>query len=718
MPDSNHAAWSEFCRNLAALGERRLVLLEGDRSRALDWLAGLEGSLQPEAVLWVGFREQSPLATANVTEPRKAARWLGRELDWVVWDGCAGNPPDGLAALTGTLKAGGLFFWLMPPLAQWSGFEDPDYARTGLETAESHPFAARMAGILKSHPGVVRPGPDGMPLPFPADRATKPFRPGTTPDQEALIERLVRLGQGHRKRPLVITADRGRGKSAALGIAAVRLLRAGRRRILVAAPSLGAVGSLFRHAWLEAFGTEPAEPASRLTLEDGGELVFLEIRELLARQPAAELVMVDEAAAIPAPLLKAVLLGWPRVAFASTVHGYEGSGRGFDIRFRAVLDAETPQWQSATLAQPIRWARGDPLERLAARLFLLDAGAPTPPPVKREPEVTLWSPASAPETELSEAFGLLVSAHYRTSPGDLRQWLDDPRAVSWVLRTGDRLVGILWATREGGLDLPLAQEITLGKRRLRGHLLAQSLASHSGFPEAASQQLLRIVRVAVPADLRGQGLGRRLVAAATCWAAEQGLDAVGTSFGGSAALARFWEGCGLQFVRAGLRREASSGEYPVQYLKGLSQSGQALQQRLAGRLAEHWLTLVPLNWQDMEPALLAQLSASLPAPAGMTADDRRDLYSFARGYRGYLLSLPVLRLLSLQPGVLALVADAGLAELWSRAVLQGQDWPLLQRAGLCKGRKEGEDRLRAMVAALGDLSGSAAQRINQTGHCH
>ena len=142
----------------------------------------------------------------------------------------------------------------------------------------------------------------------------------------------------------------------------------------------------------------------------------------------------------------------------------------------------------------------------------------------------------------------------------------------------------------------------------------------------------------------------------------------------------------------------------MQYIKGLSESGQVLENRLAARLSQHWLTLVPLNWQDMEPDLLAELTASLPAPAGLSADDRRDLHSFAHGHRGYLLSLPVLRLLSLQPGVLAAVADANMLELWVRAVLQGCDWSKVQQAGLCKGRKDGEDRLRALVAGLGDLA--------------
>src|SRR5690606_17343249 len=97
---------------------------------------------------------------------------------------------------------------------------------------------------------------------------------------------------------------------------------------------------------------------------------FLPVQELLLHKPRAEVVMVDEAAGLPAHWLRDVLLGWPRVAFASTVHGYEGTGRGFSIRFRQVLDRETPHWQAIGLQQPVRWASGDPLERLVSELFL------------------------------------------------------------------------------------------------------------------------------------------------------------------------------------------------------------------------------------------------------------------------------------------------------------------------------------------------------------
>src|SRR5690606_21368648 len=151
---------------------------------------------------------------------------------------------------------------------------------------------------------------------------------------------------------------------------------------------------------------------------------FLPVQELLLHKPRAEVVMVDEAAGLPAHWLRDVLLGWPRVAFASTVHGYEGTGRGFSIRFRQVLDRETPHWQAIGLQQPVRWASGDPLERLVSELFLLAADSPEGvKPLADEVVIEPWYPAKANETVLSEAFGLLVDAQYRTPPAARRPML-------------------------------------------------------------------------------------------------------------------------------------------------------------------------------------------------------------------------------------------------------------------------------------------------------
>lgn len=711
IPDPDVARWVQLQQRLARRGERRLVLLTGDRARSLEWLRTLLPALRVDKGAWVGEPGDLPDSRLNVIPASKSRSWLGRELSMVAWDGWQGNPPDAFAALSGAIRAGGLLFWLMPPLAQWRTFPDPDYQRTGLDGADDHPFAGRMAEILASAPGVIRISPaegSGCPvLPEPDGD----FTVRATDDQRRTVEQLVRFGTGRRRRPLVITADRGRGKSAALGLAAAELLRQGRQRILVTSPDRDNVQTLFRHARQSLGHDLVSDVGNRLETASGAVLEYLSVRELLASKPAAEVVLVDEAAAIPSSLLKQILLGWPRVAFVSTVHGYEGAGRGFSIRFRQVLEQETPQWRALSMEQPIRWVQGDPLEQVVSSLFMLasDSAPDAVPDLTTEPEISCgsehliiepWLPSKAGEAELSQAFGLLVDAHYRTTPADLRQWLDDPAAKSWRARIGQRTVGLLWGAVEGGLAPDLAGQILLGKRRVRGHLLPQSLASHSGFPEAASQRCLRVVRIAVASDVRRRNIGKRLVAGASEWAADDGLDSIGTSFGGSGDLLAFWQQCGLRLVRVGLQLEASSGEYPVQMMAGQTESGRDLVERLQVRLAEHWLTLAPLAWPAIDPVLLGELTAALPANVGLSGDDIRDVDSFGEGHRGFLLSLPVLKKLCLVPGTMDTVLADNDAALWCSAVLLQRDWPALQHAGLCTGQRDGEDRLRRLSCRI------------------
>ena len=153
-------------------------------------------------------------------------------------------------------------------------------------------------------------------------------------------------------------------------------------------------------------------------------------------------------------------------------------------------------------------------------------------------------------------------------------------------------------------------------------------------------------------------------------------------------------------MRLGLNQEASSGEYPLQMLDGLSTAGQELVARLQQRLAEHWPTLLPLAWPALNARLAAALSAQLPATSRLSDDDRRDLHSFAHGHRGFLLSLPVLRKTCAVPGVASWLQAQNELPLWVAAAQQQQSWPMLQGQGLCLGQRDGEDRLRALVRQL------------------
>lgn len=690
---------------LADRGERRLVLVEGDACMSRDYAAEVCEEVSGQ-LLWVGETQQAP-EPVTVIPAKQASQWLGRELDLVVWDGWQGTSPDAFAAIAGTLRAGGLLIWLMPPLAQWPTVADPDYARTGLADTDYHPFAAHLATVIENDPSVLRLRSEGMtPASLAVPDADAGFRTGDTACQQQAIAQITRTGEGRRRRPLVIRADRGRGKSTALGRAAVQLLRDKRERVIVTAPRAEAVDTLLsaaEAAWPEATRTPFSLSAN------GRELLFMPADVLLRERPAAELILVDEAAGLPAPLLESILSGWPRVVFATTVHGYEGTGRGFDVRFREVLDRLTPQWQSCRLTQPIRWRDGDPLEQLILRLFLLDADSAVLADSDFTPEVTIerWYPAQARLVDLRQAFGLLTDAHYRTTPGDLRQWLDDGQAQSWVARTVEgAIVGVLWLTREGGLDAEMADSVMRGERRPRGHMLAQSLASHGGLVEAATARMARVVRIAVNADLRRQGLGRRLVDAARQAISAEGLDLLGTSFGATSKLLRFWQGCGLTPLRLGLHRAASSGEFTVQMGTPLSSVGNRITETLAARFAEHWPWLLVDDFADLEAALVWTLVESWHSMTPLSTADRSELAAFSDGFRQFELSrLPLLRL-SLQPEVARMLATADSEGLWCRAVLQHWRWDALQAAGNCIGRKQGEHALREMArAAMPSLGG-------------
>ena len=58
-----------------------------------------------------------------------------------------------------------------------------------------------------------------------------------------------------------------------------------------------------------------------------------------AQLAQAELVVIDEAAAIPLPLVKA-MLGPYLVFLCSTVNGYEGTGRSLSLKLITQLRAE------------------------------------------------------------------------------------------------------------------------------------------------------------------------------------------------------------------------------------------------------------------------------------------------------------------------------------------------------------------------------------------
>lgn len=365
-------------------------------------------------------------------------------------------------------------------------------------------------------------------------------------EQALILEQLLRLPPGI----AAVTAERGRGKSALAGM-------------------------LLRQLGGEAIVTAPTRSAVEVLASFAGEAFrFMAPDALLASQETAAWLIVDEAASIPAPLLQQLVSRFPRTLLTTTVQGYEGTGRGFLLKFCASL----PRLQSFSLSAPIRWAAGCPLESAIRQLLIFNdeafRDAPTGEVVLEAVNQSCWQTQPA----LPEAmYQLLSGAHYRTSPLDLRRMMDAPGQAFRCARASGAVAGALWLVAEGGLSPELSRAVWAGFRRPRGNLVAQSLAAHGGSPLAATLSGLRVSRIAVHPARQREGLGQKMIASIAADAA--GYDYLSVSFGYTPELWRFWQRCGFILVRLGTHREASSGCYTAMALFPLTAAGHQLAQR-------------------------------------------------------------------------------------------------------------------------------------------
>lgn len=685
----------------AAPNHRRWLLLPGQRAAARA--AALALAKRAQRCLWVGTAPDPGLDAIPST---KARHWLGRELDLLVYDAWDGFDPDAFAALTGSLRGDGLLLWLIPELDAWPAYADPY-----LERVTSFPhrlqdqgqrFLGRLARLLETEPSLQRVEPQALALfhpPEAAPPAQTPFTP--TPDQQQAIDALLRTATGRAHRPLVLSADRGRGKSSALGMAAARLLQQGPRRILVTAPRLEMVEALFQQARGELPGCQWHGP---LLTSGQGELRFLPPDVLLRQAPVADLLLVDEAAALPGPLLERLLGAYGRIAFATTLHGYEGSGRGFVLRFTASLDRLTPGWRGLRLHTPIRWGLDDPLEGFLYRALLLDAEAPAfPHPASTADEgdgceAVARDRLATDEPLLRQLFGLLLGAHYQTRPSDLRRLLDDPDLEIWLLRRHGALAAACLTLSEGGFDDELAQRIQMGERRPRGHLLAQGLTAHAGFTEAAGMRYRRVLRIAVHPELRRQGLGRYLLVRVAEAARGEGCDFIGSSFGATPKLLSFWYASGLRPLRIGMRRDAASGQHSVILLRALSPGGEHLSRCMQERFGAQLPYLLADPLRQLEPEIARLLFHPDQPRTPLNPLDQSDLWAFSQGRRDYAgARLALWRLTCL--GAVQGQPDRWLIPLILK-VLQGRTWSETALQLGLPGRKAVEQQLRACVAQL------------------
>jgi tRNA(Met) cytidine acetyltransferase len=478
-------------------------------------------------------------------------------------------------------------------------------------------------------------------------------------------------------------------------MAAAQLLKQDAETILVTAPRPAAIETLLQHALDQLPG---AQQHGQRLIWQGKLIEFVAADKLLRHQRPSKLLLVDEAAAIPTPMLRGLLQHYPRIAFATTVHGYEGTGRAFTLRFEQELAQQSESYQTIELQQPIRWAEGDPLERFLFHSLMLDVELP---PLQHQEAETRFQRQDKTVLinnphQLRQLYALLHTAHYRTRPYDLRQLLDGPNIEIYTLTRKDELLGTVMLATETIEDTALHPAIIEGRRRPRGHLIPQSLASHGGWREALNFSYGRIIRIAVHPQLQNRGLGSDMLR--QLQQQSEGLDFLAASFGATTRLLNFWQGNGFHAVRLGFHRETNSGLYALMVLKPLSEEAEQHCHHWRARLQQQLPLLVSEAFSQLEDDLLQKLLGE-PGEDILDEDDQHDVADFIHGYRQYeACILGLQRLLQQHPDLSRLPAES--AALIQDKLLRKHSWPQLAQQHGLKGRREAEQRLRKAIETL------------------
>ena len=698
----------------AAARHRRLIALAGGRDAGwaalLAALESLGESALPPGRIAVSREEPDLPQGWERLHPRDVHRLLGQGPGLVVVDLHGSTEVRALCAAAGAVRGGGLLVLLCPDLDHWP--DAPDALRDRLAPPPFTPdqvgriMVQRLIDRLRQSAGVAVaqvPPDNGVELisckPDPPAEAATPssvqvpddavfsvelYDACVTADQASALHALEALTDRVGPVAVVLAADRGRGKSSALGLAA-HGLQSAELTVALTGPGPGAVGEVI--ARVEELGGRP--------------LHFVDPHEV----PRADVLLVDEAAALSVPLLQRLSRAAPAVAFATTVHGYEGTGQGFAVRFREHLEARPGHLVEAAMAEPIRWAPGDPVETWSRHVFLLDAD-PGPAPDTSDVREVGSDELIHNETLLSHIFGLLVHAHYRTTPEDLVRLLDGPNIRVLAAMQRDEVAGVMLLAEEGGLDMETCAGLYEGRFRVRGNMLPETLTCHLAEEEAGELLAWRVLRLAVHPDLRRQGVGSRLVEEALTRAASSGVDYMGAGFAATPDLLRFWSRVGFAVARVAVTRSRISGEHSAVVVCPVSGWGEALATRLDEAFVRRFPHVLADALRGLDPAVARAAMRAGPRRdlrPTLTADDWRVLLTCAHGallYDGTVQPVWELVRCYLSDRRPPVQLDDSSEDLLLTKVLQHRPWPeVVTELGLADNH-EAMRRLRAALRPL------------------
>lgn len=581
----------------------------------------------------------------------RSERYLGSTFSFLVMDLTKDLKPNDLGRLVGIVEGGGLIILLTPPWEQWDTFmtifkhnltvpQFPEPRHIFIKWIKSKLLKHDAIGIYDAEnkrtikkvelKRKVKSIEKKLVIPVNTLFPQRVYEFALTHDQIEVIklmEQLYEKPRKGRKRVIVITADRGRGKSCAVGIGSVGLIHMLRKvkpkpRILVTAPSPSNVQSLMMLARrvLDALGYKyDVIKKEGNVIELRSEKFSIEYWEPInIPKMKGDIVIVDEAAGIHVPMLHKIWMSHNRLVFSTTIHGYEGAGRGFSVRFlQKIRSDKNTHLIEYEMTEPIRYASNDPIEEWQFKALLLDAEPAelTSEDLKDIEEKNLvyvkYDPhylfSDEGEDELRQLFGIYVLAHYRNEPDDLGMIADAPHHIVRAVKTrSGKIVCALQIAYEGGIDKDTATELLKGGR-IPGNIIPDRFLKHLRYRGFAELLGWRIVRIATHPQVQGKGIGSWALNKLAEEAINKGLDWVAAGFGVNNQLLRFWIKNGFYPIHISPDRNPVSGEYTLLVIKPLNKKTERYVLKANKEFKLKLLESLPINYQDMEISVAMQL---------------------------------------------------------------------------------------------------------------
>ncbi|XP_069680446.1 RNA cytidine acetyltransferase isoform X2 [Periplaneta americana] len=383
----------------------------------------------------------------------------------------------------------------------------------------------------------------------------------TVDQAKALLKFVEAIAEKTLRSTVSLTAARGRGKSAALGLAMAGAVAFGYSNIFVTSPSPENLNTLFEFVFKGFDALEYQEHLDYDLIQSTNPEfnkaivrvnIFRDHRQTIQyihptdahKLGQAELLVIDEAAAIPLPYVKS-MLGPYLVFLASTINGYEGTGRSLSLKLLQQLRtqaapigaaADKSKNQSAAtgralhevvLNESIRYKPGDKVEKWLNDLLCLDATSVQPilsgcpPPencdlyyINRD---TLFCFHKASEAFLQRLVSLYVASHYKNSPNDLQMMSDAPAHHLFCLlgpvdpnqKSLPEVLVVIQVCLEGQVSKgSIVDGLSRGKRA-SGDLIPWTVAQQYQDQDFPMLSGARIVRIATHPDYQGMGYGSR-----------------------------------------------------------------------------------------------------------------------------------------------------------------------------------------------------------------